>query len=138
MKSKNIENEYLGGLSRRDALKSAAAASLGVASGAFGVPHAGKDPSISGKDFIREENSKKGTRDWRLTKTKTVPGKINKILDNGRSKAIEGQRIVQSARTRQPIEARRHPARPRQPRAANYPQSVSTDDRMKCLVAFGL
>ena len=90
MKSKNIENEYLGGLSRRDALKSAAAASLGVASGAFGVPQAGKAPSISGKDFIREENSKKGTRDWRLTKTKTVPGKINKILDNGRSKAIEG------------------------------------------------
>ena len=77
-------------MSRRDALKSAAAASLGVASGAFAVPSAEKALNISRKDFIREENSKKGTRDWRLTKTKTMPGKINKILDNGRCQAIEG------------------------------------------------
>lgn len=90
MNRKNIGNAHFGGLSRRDALKSTAAASLGVASGAFGLPQAGKAPGISRKDYIREENSKKGTRDWRLTKTKTVPGKINKILDNGRSKAIEG------------------------------------------------
>ena len=90
MKSKNIGSDHFGGLSRRDALKSAAAASLGVASGAFGVPNAAKAPSISSKDYIREENSKKGTRDWRLTKTKTIPGKINKILDNGRCQAIEG------------------------------------------------
>jgi hypothetical protein len=89
VKSKNVGNDHSGGLSRRDALKSAAAASLGVASGAFGVPQVGKTLSTR-KDYIREENSKKGIRDWRLTKTKTVPGKINKILDNGRSKAIEG------------------------------------------------
>ena len=89
MKSKNVGNDHFRGLSRRNAIKTTAAASLGVASGAFGVPQAGKAPSTR-KDYIREENSKKGTRDWRLTKTKTVPGKINKILDNGRSKAIEG------------------------------------------------
>ena len=71
-------------LSRRVAIKTTAAASIGIASGAFG------DPKGSTKDLIREENAKKGTRDWRLTNTKTVPGKINKILDNGRSKAIEG------------------------------------------------
>ena len=71
-------------LSRRDAIKTTAAVSIGIGSGAFG------DPQGSTKDLIREENAKKGTRDWRLTKTKTVPGKINKILDNGRSKAIEG------------------------------------------------
>ena len=77
-------------LSRRVAIKTTAAASLGVASGAFAVPRGKRNLNISGKDFIREENSKKGTRDWRLSNTKTVPGKINKILDNGRSKAIEG------------------------------------------------
>ena len=76
--------------SRRDAIKTTAAASLGMASGAFAVPRGKRNPNFSGKDFIREENSKKGTRDWRLSNTKTVPGKINKILDNGRSKAIEG------------------------------------------------
>ena len=76
--------------SRRNAIKTTAAASLGVASGAFAVPSGKRNLNISGKDFIQKENSKKGTRDWRLTKTKTVPGKINKILDNGRSKAIEG------------------------------------------------
>jgi hypothetical protein len=76
--------------SRRVAIKTTAAASLGVASGAFAIPSGKRNLNISGKDFIREENSKKGTRDWRLSNTKTVPGKINKILDNGRSKAIEG------------------------------------------------
>jgi hypothetical protein len=76
--------------SRRDAIKTTAAASIGVASGAFAIPSGKRNLNISGKDFIREENSKKGTRDWRLSNTKTVPGKINRILDNGRSKAIEG------------------------------------------------
>ena len=76
--------------SRRDAIKTTAAASLGVASGAFAIPRGKRNLNIFGKDFIREENSKKGTLDWRLSNTKTVPVKINKILDNGRSKAIEG------------------------------------------------
>jgi hypothetical protein len=75
--------------SRRDAIKTTAAASLGVASGAFAIPRGKRNLNIFGKDFIREENSKKGTRDWRLSKTKTVPGKINKIL---------GQRTLQSDR----------------------------------------
>jgi hypothetical protein len=77
-------------LSRRDAIKTTAAASIGLSCGAFAIPSGKRNLNISGKDFIREENSKKGTRDWRLSNTKTVPGKINKILDNGRSKAIEG------------------------------------------------
>ena len=84
--------------SRRYAIKTTAAASLGVASGAFAIPRGKRNLNIFGKDFIREENSKKGTRDWRLSNTKTVPGKINKILDNGRSKAIEGYCNVNSLR----------------------------------------
>jgi hypothetical protein len=54
-------------LSRRVAIKTTAVASIGIGSGAFGFPKG------STKDFIREENAKKGTRDWRLTNTKTVP-----------------------------------------------------------------
>ena len=100
MKSKKVGSDHFGGLSRRDALKSAAAASLGVASGAFAVPSGKRSLNIPGKDFIRQENSKKGTRDWRLTKTKTIPGKINKILDNGRSKAIEEERFSWRVRVR--------------------------------------
>jgi hypothetical protein len=46
--------------SRRYAIKTTAAASLGVASGAFAVPRGKRNLNISGKDFIREENSKKG------------------------------------------------------------------------------
>jgi len=84
MNKKSRGIDILRELSRRDILKGGAAASIGMASGAFGVP------KESTRDFIREENSKKGTRDWRLSNTKTIPGKINKILDNGRSKAIEG------------------------------------------------
>ena len=80
-------------LTRRVAIKTTAAASIGIAFGAFG------DPKGSIKDLIREENAKKGTRDWRLTNTKTVPGKINKILDNGRSKAIEGYCNANSLRS---------------------------------------
>ncbi len=39
-----------------------------------------------------------GTRDWLLTKTYTVPGKINSNLLNGRSQVIEGYCSVNSVR----------------------------------------
>ena len=68
-------------LQRRDILKGVAAASLGLAAGAHGV---------SGSDRIRKENEKPGTRDWMLTNTRQLPGKINKILSNGRCPWIEG------------------------------------------------
>ena len=55
-------------LSRRVAIKTTAAASIGIASGAFG------DPKGSTKDLIREENAKKGTRDWRLTEYQNRAG----------------------------------------------------------------
>ena len=43
--------------SRRNAIKTTAAASLGVASGAFAVPSGKRNLNISGKDFIHKENS---------------------------------------------------------------------------------
>ena len=45
---------------------------------------------MSGSDRIRKENEKPGTRDWMLTNTRQLPGKINKILSNGRCPWIEG------------------------------------------------
>ena len=84
-------NESMRGLNRRDALKGAGAASLGIATGALGAPKdSGKAAGAPGRDLIRRENAKPGTRDWMLTKTRRVPGKINKILLNGRSQVIEG------------------------------------------------
>ena len=49
-------------------------------------------------DLIQRENAKPGTRDWLLTKTRTVPGKINDILDNGRCPWIEGYCSANSVR----------------------------------------
>jgi hypothetical protein len=97
----NESNETMRGLNRRDALKGAAAASLGIATGAFGAQKdSGKAPLASspGRDLIRRENAKPGTRDWLLTKTRTVPGKINSILLNGRSQVIEGYCSANSVR----------------------------------------
>ena len=76
-------------LQRRDILKGVAAASLGLAAGAHGV---------SGSDRIRKENEKPGTRDWMLTNTRQLPGKINKILSNGRCPWIEGYCSMNSVR----------------------------------------
>lgn len=84
------------GVSRRDSLKSVAGAGFGLAAGAFrssAVAQAGSD-----RDLIRRENAKPGTRDWLLTKTRTVPGKINDILLNGRSQVIEGYCSANSIR----------------------------------------
>ena len=49
-------------------------------------------------DLIREENAKPGTRDWMLTNTRQLPGKINKILPNGRCPWIEGYCSANSVR----------------------------------------
>ena len=92
-------NESMRGLNRRDALKGVGAASLGIATGALGAPKdSGKAAGAPGRDLIQRENAKPGTRDWMLTKTRTVPGKINKILLNGRSQVIEGYCSANSVR----------------------------------------
>ena len=95
----NNSNDSKRGLYRRDLLKGAAAASLGIATGAYGAPKNPGKPSKSPKsDLIQRENAKPGTRDWLLTKTRTVPGKINSILLNGRSQVIEGYCSANSVR----------------------------------------
>ena len=64
----NNSNDSKRGLYRRDLLKGAAAASLGIATGAFAAPKDSGKPSKSPKsDLIRRENAKPGTRDWMLT-----------------------------------------------------------------------
>ncbi len=72
---------------RRDVIKGAAAAGLIAATGTHALVHAAESRSVR-SDLIQRENAKPGTRDWMLTKTLTVPGKINKILDNG-PRAVE-------------------------------------------------
>ena len=65
-------NESKRGLNRRDALKGVAAATLVLATGAYGAPkESAPSPRSSspGRDLIRRENAKRGTRDWMLTKT---------------------------------------------------------------------
>jgi hypothetical protein len=92
-------NENKIAVNRRDLLKGAAAAGLGIAAGAYGAPKNSGKPSKSPKsDLIQRENAKPGTRDWLLTKTRTVPGKINSILLNGRSQVIEGYCSANSVR----------------------------------------
>jgi len=81
-------------LSRRDSIKSAAGAAFGLAAGAFPSPA----QANADRELIRRENAKPGTRDWMLTKTHTTPGKINKILFNGRSPKIEGYCSANSVR----------------------------------------
>ena len=65
---------------RRDLNKGAATAGLALTAGALGIPKTFGQSSFS-NDLIQAENAKPGTRDWLLTKTHTVPGKINKILE---------------------------------------------------------
>jgi hypothetical protein len=89
-------NEPTGGVHRRDILKSAAAAGFGLAAG--GLPSSASAQTPARSDRIRRENAKPGTRDWLLTKTQTLPGKINKILRNGRCQVIEGYCSANSVR----------------------------------------
>jgi hypothetical protein len=92
----NESNESKRGVYRRDVLKGATAAGLGMAAG--GLPSTSSAQADPKRDLIRRENAKPGTRDWLLTNTRTLPGKINKILDNGRCPWIEGYCSANSVR----------------------------------------
>jgi hypothetical protein len=61
--------------SRRDAIKTTAAVSIGLSCGAFAIPSGKRNLNISGKDFIREENSKKGTRELAVVEYQNRAGK---------------------------------------------------------------
>ena len=102
---RNESNENKSTVNRRDLLKGAAVAGLTVATGAYGAPKNPGKPSKSPKsDLIQRENAKPGTREWLLTKTRTVPGKINSILLNGRSQVIEGYCSANSVRAEEKLQ----------------------------------
>ena len=92
----NESNERIERLRRRDVIKGAAAAGLSIAAGAH--PLIGAAAESVSPNLIQQENAKPGTRDWLLTRTQTVPGKINKNLDNGRCQVIEGYCSANSIR----------------------------------------
>ena len=87
-----------GSIHRRDLLKGAAAAGLGLSAFANLPTDVAKAATASGSDVIRKENAKPGTRDWQLTKTRQLPGKINPNLANGRCPWIEGYCSANSIR----------------------------------------
>ena len=82
---------------RREVIKGAASAGLIAATSSHALVYA-DERNASRSDLIQRENAKQGTRNWLLTKTQTVPGKINKILDNGRCQVIEGYCSANSVR----------------------------------------
>ncbi len=94
MKDRNNSERTVG---RREVIKGAATAGLIAASGTHSLAFAAQPKSVS-SDLIQRENAKSGTRDWLLTKTRTVPGKVNGILANGRSPWIEGYCSANSVR----------------------------------------
>ncbi len=99
--NQNEPNERSEGLRRRDVLKGTAAAGLSIATGVNLLPNAVEAAPASqpvSQNVIQRENAKPGTRDWLLTKTRTLPGKINNILLNGRSQVIEGYCSANSVR----------------------------------------
>ncbi len=93
---KNSDNS-IPNMKRRDVLKGAAAA-LALENAAHLAIAQESASTASKRNLIREENAKPGTRDWLLTKTRTLPGKINKILLNGRCPWIEGYCSANSVR----------------------------------------
>ena len=82
---------------RRDAIKGAAATGLVAAAGAHRLVHSAESLTAD-RDAIQRENAQPGTRDWMLTKTRQLPGKINRILYNGRCREIEGYCSANSLR----------------------------------------
>ena len=97
----NQSNNPSRGIHRRDLIKGMTAASLGFAAGAVGIPESFGQASVSStsrRNLIQIENAKPGTRDWQLTKTRQLPGKINKILNDGRCPWIEGYCSANSIR----------------------------------------
>ena len=98
----NQSNDINNGLHRRDLIKGVTAASLGLAAGSIGIPNSLGQTGVSGssrRNLIQIENAKPGTRDWQLTNARQLPGKINRILDNGRCPWIEGYCSANSVRT---------------------------------------
>ena len=97
----NESQEPQRGIHRRDLIKGITAASLGLAAGSIGIPDSVGQLSVSSlprRNLIQIENAKPGTPDWQLTKTRQLPGKINKILNNGRCPWIEGYCSANSVR----------------------------------------
>jgi hypothetical protein len=100
MNRENSMNES-NGLNRRDALKGVAAATLGIATGAYGaLEESASSPRFSspGRDLILRENEKPGTRDWLLTNTRPDPTKGRSPVASGRSQSIEGYCSANSVR----------------------------------------
>ena len=78
-------NQPIEGLQRRDVIKGAAAAGLGIAAGTHGL--AGAAEKSASPNLIQLENAKPGTRDWMLTKTDITD---NEPVELWRSPRIEG------------------------------------------------
>lgn len=83
----NDSNDSKRSIHRRDLLKGAAAAGLGLSAFASLPTGAAKAASASRSDVIRKENAKPGTRDWMLTKTDIND---NEPVELWRSPRIEG------------------------------------------------
>ena len=73
------KEELKGAVGRREAIKGVAATGLVAATGTHRFVHSAENHT-TGRDVIKRENAEQGTRDWLLTKTRTVPGKINPNL----------------------------------------------------------
>ena len=80
-------NDSKRSIHRRDLLKGAAAAGLGLSAFSNLPTDAAKAASASRSDVIRKENAKPGTRDWMLTKTDIED---NEPVTLWRSPGIEG------------------------------------------------
>ena len=73
--SRNKSNEHSEGLRRRDVIKGAAAAGLSITAGVNLLPNAVEAAPASqpvSQNVIQRENARPGTRDWLLTKTRTL------------------------------------------------------------------
>ena len=90
-------NNRPGGLSRRDLLKNAAAAGLGLSAGVQDTPQAAATMPTD-DNLIKRENAKTGTRDWLLTKTLTDSKKGRSNIASGRCPSIEGYCSANSVR----------------------------------------
>lgn len=90
-------NSHHKGVDRRTVINGAVSAGLISATG-ISPPLFSAENRLARPEQVRQENQKTGTRDWMLTKTRTVPGKINKILANGRCREIEGYCSANSVR----------------------------------------
>ena len=86
-------NEYREGLRRRDVIKGAATAGIGIAAGAHTLVRAAEE--AASQNLIQRENAKAGTRDWLLTKTDIT---ADEPVELWRSPRIEGYCSATSVR----------------------------------------